>query len=156
VLVLAVTSNVLTTSAYALNEMLRANVPYVQNKVFPPGMKQDARTPRITIKPLTPTEKRVGIGEKYGSYMGLWYLFIYRVDIWDKDPTVVEKVADEVLYAIWKNRGYQPASPKHLDGQFLLLQVAGGSATDLNQGLQLYQRTINVSGRWLSKSQEVF
>jgi hypothetical protein len=35
------------------------------------------------------------------------------------------------------------------NGYFMNLRITGGSATDLNAGMQLYQRTINVGGLWL-------
>jgi hypothetical protein len=136
--------------------MLRANVPLVQNRVYPPGVRVDARDPRITISPLTPNEQRVGIGEGYGLYKGLFYNYLFRVDIWSKDPKVVELVADQVMYAVWKNRGYTPASPRNAQGNFLLLETTGGSVNTLNAGQQLYQRTINISGKWLSKSSELW
>lgn len=146
----------ISTPAYALNEMLRTYVPIVQGRVYPPGVRVDAKDPRITISPLTPTERRVGIGEGYGSYKGLFYNYNFRVDIWSKDPKMVELTADQVMYAIWKHRGYVPASPRDTQGNFLLLEVAGGSANTLNAGQQLYVRTINVNGRWLSKSAETW
>lgn len=153
---MANTSYGLTYATYALNEMLRTNVPKVQNRVYPPDIRQDAKTPRITINAPTPTEKRMGIGEGWNSYKGLFYNYVFRVNIFDKDPKVVEETADQVFYAIWKNRGYVPASPRDTYGEFLLLETAGGSPTGLNVGMQQYQRTINVSGRWLSKSQETW
>ena len=156
VFLLATSSEAISVPAYALNELLRANVSKVQNRVFPPGIQRDARMPRITISPLSPVEKRVGIGERYGSYMGLWYKYVFRVDVWDKDAAQVEDVADQVLYTIWKNRDYVPNSPRNTYGQFVNLETTGGSATDLNKAHQLYQRTINISGLWLSKSSEVF
>ena len=143
--------------AQALNEMLRLYVPSVQKRVFPPGIKQSSQMPRITITPLAPTERRVGIGEGYGSYKGLWYLWTFRVDVWDRDPTQVENSSNEVLYAVWKHREYIPTTAADaLKGQFLLLETKGGSTVSLNQAYQLYQRTINVSGIWLSKSAETW
>jgi len=153
---MAYTSYGLTYPTYALNEMLRTHVPKVQNRVYPPDIKQDARTPRITITALTPTERRTGIGEGWASYKGLFYNYLFRVNIYDKDPKQVEDTADQVFYAVWKNRGYVPASPRNTYGEFVILEVAGGSPTELNVGLQLYQKTINVSGRWLSKASETW
>jgi hypothetical protein len=110
--------------------------------------------PRITVKSLAPTERRIGLGETYGSYKGLWYNYTFIVDIWDRLPKNCDLIADEVNYAVWKHREYVPDTATY--GQFLLLEVKGGSSTDLNVGKQLYQRTINVSGLWLSKSSETW
>jgi hypothetical protein len=137
--------------------MFRLYVTTVQKRVYPPGVKEDALMPRITITPLAPTEKRVGIGEGYGSYKGLWYLWTFRVDVWDRDPTQVETTSNEVFYSIWKHREYVPAvAANAAKGQFLLLEIKGGSPVTFNQGRQLYQRTINVAGLWLSKSAETW
>jgi hypothetical protein len=154
--ILAYDNSAITVPAYALNEMLRLYAPSVQSRVYPPGLKEDARMPRITITALTPREERVGIGERFGSYMGLWYFYTFRVDVWDKDPNQVEKVSNEVMYSIWKNRNYTPASPRDVYGQFVNLEISGGSATAINAAKQLYQRTLNITGRWLSKSQELW
>lgn len=146
----------LTGPTSALNEMLRLNVAAVSKRVYPPGVRRDATYPRITITPLSPTETRVSIGERFGSYQGLWYNYIFRVDVWDKDPSTVESVCDQVFYAIWKNRGYVPVTPANTYGEFLLLEIAGGSTTEVDAPTQLYRRTINVHGKWLSKSTEIF
>ena len=143
--------------AQTLNEMLRLYVPTVQKRVYPPGIKQGATMPRITITPLTPTERRVGIGEGYGSYKGLWLLYTFRVDVWDRNPSQVEETSNEVMYAIWKHRDYVPSAVADAaKGQFLLLEVKGGGTVALNEAYQVYQRTINVSGTWLSKSAETW
>lgn len=154
---MAYSNSAVSLPAQALNEMLRLYVPSAQKRIFPPGIKADAKTPRITITPLAPTEKRVGLGEGYGSYKGLFYLWTFRVDVWDRDPTQVENTSNEVFYAIWKHRNYIPSSVTDAaKGQFLLLEVKGGGSVSLNDALQIYQRTINVSGMWLSKSAEAW
>ena len=153
---MATDNNGLSTPQFALIELLRANVPSVQKRVYPSGERTDSKQPRITTDELTPTEIRTGIGERFGTGMGLFYVYTFRVSIWDKEPNFVKQVADEVMYAIWKNRGYVPASPRNADGEFLLLEINGGSGTTLNAGMGLYQRTINVTGRWLSKSTETW
>ena len=143
--------------AYSLNEMLRANVSSVSNRVFPPGMREDAQTPRITITPLTPTEKRVGIGEGWGSTKGLYYDYIFRVNVWDKDPSRLETVCGEVMHAVWKNRGYIPTDATNAAlGQFINLEVKGGGEITQNAARQLYQRTLNIHGIWISKSVETW
>lgn len=80
---------------------------------------------------------------------------MYKVDIWSKDANQVEKAADEVMRAVWQHRNYS-SSTRSADGQFVNLEIAGGAATAINQAMQMYQRTINVKGKWLSKAQEVF
>lgn len=143
--------------AQTLNEMLRLYVPSVNKRVFPPGIRLGAQGTRITITPLTPTEKRVGLGEGFGSYKGLWLLYTFRVDVWDRDPVQVENTSNEVLYAVWKHRDYVPASVTDAaKGQFFLLEIKGGSSVNLNEALQIYQRTINVAGIWLAKSAETW
>lgn len=112
--------------------------------------------PRITTDELTPTEQRLGIGERLGTGMGLFYNYTFRINIWDKEPNLIRQAADEVLNAIWKNRGYVPLSPRNADGEFLLLEIAGGSGTAPNPARGMYQRTINVTGKWLSKSTEAW
>jgi len=153
---MAYDNNGLSTPQYALIELLRANVPSCQKRVYPSGERTDSKQPRITTDELTPTETRTGIGEHFGTGMGLYYVYQFRVNIWDKEPNQIRQVADEVMYAIWKNRGYVPASPRNADGEFLLLEIKGGSGTAINPGMGLYQRTINVTGRWLSKSTETW
>jgi hypothetical protein len=142
-----------TAPAQALNEMLRANVPLVQKNVFPPPVQQGAIMPRITIKPLTPTEKRRWIGEGYGAPPGRAqvYGYIFRVTVHDRDVKRLQQVADQVMYAVWTHRGYVPtASTLSAVGQFMLLEVKGGSEPKLNEGNQLYEQTINVAGEWYS------
>jgi hypothetical protein len=140
--------------ANALNEMLRANVPSVRNRIYPPGIRQDAATPRINIIPLTPSERRVGIGEHYGSGMGKWLDYNFRVIITDRDPNQVDKIASEVDYAVWSHRNYVPTVSTF--GEFINLETKGGSATELNEGLQAYQRVMNISGVWLSRTTTTF
>jgi hypothetical protein len=136
--------------------MLRLYVPAVANRVYPPGIRRDAQMPRITLQPLTPTEIRTGIGERFGSYQGLYYVYTFRVDVWDKDPNKVETTCDQVLYAVWKHRGYIPTSAYSTYGEFILLEISGGSTTEMDAPTQLYRRTLNVRGRWLSRSTELF
>jgi hypothetical protein len=149
-------NNALSTPQYAIIELLRANVPSVQNRVYPSGDREDAKMPRITTDELTPTEIRTGIGERFGTGMGLFYVYTFRINIWDKEPVQIRQVADEVMNAIWKHRGYVPNSPRNADGEFLLLEINGGSGTTPNGSRGMYQRTINVTGRWLSKSTETW
>lgn len=140
--------------AAALNEMLRANVVSVKSRVYPPGIRQDSATPRINIYPLTPSERRVGIGERYGSGMGKWLDSMFRVVISDRDPNQVDKIASEVDYAVWSHRNYVPTVSTY--GYFLNMELKGGSATELNEGLQLYQRVMNISAVWLSQTATTF
>jgi len=153
---MAYDNNGLSTPQFALIELLRANVPSVQKRVYPSGERVDSKQPRITTDETTPTEIRTGIGERFGTGMGLFYVYTFRINIFDKEPVQIRQVADEVMMCIWKNRGYVPASPRNADGEFLLLEVNGGSGTAINAGLGLYQRTINVQGRWLSRSTETW
>ena len=143
----------ITQPTYALNELLRTYVPAVQKRVYPPGIKRDAQTPRITISPITPSETRVGIGENFGTYKGIYYNCTFRVDIWDIDPNQIETVANQIAYAIWKHRDYTPTTNSSY-GQFILLELNGGSGTEKNIGVGLFRCTMNITGRWLSKSQE--
>lgn len=137
--------------------MLRLYVPTAQKRVYPPGIKQGSLMPRITITPLTPTEKRVGLGEGFGTNKGLWLQYTFRVDIWDSDPTRIETVASEVQYAVWKHREYVPATAADAaKGQFVLLEIRGGGSVALNEGVGVYQRTMNVAGIWLAKSSETW
>jgi hypothetical protein len=134
-------------STYALIELLRANITSVQKRVYPPGIRQDSQMPRITVFQLTPTEIRLGIGERYGSGKGLWRICTFKIDCWDKNPTACEETADRVMRTIWDNRYYKTANVPY--GFFINLETAGGSETILNPGLQIYQKTVNVRGRWL-------
>ena len=153
---MAYDNNAISTPQYAIIELLRANVPSVQKRVYPSGEREDAKMPRITTDELTPTEIRIGIGETLGTGKGLFYVYTFRINIWDKEPNQIRQAAEEVMYAIWKNRGYVPLSPRNADGEFLLLEVNGGSGTVPNPGRGMYQRTINVTGRWLSRSKETW
>ena len=147
----------MTAPVYALNELLRNGVKSVQNRVFPPGIKQSAMMPRITVTPMTPTERRIGIGEGFSAYKGLWLIYTFRVDVWDKNPSQIEKTSDEVMYTIWKHRDFVSSNSANAAmGNFLLLEVKGGGAVTLNQAYQIYQRTLNISGIWLSKSAETW
>ena len=141
-----------TAPAQALNEMLRANVPLVANQVYPPPVQAAAKMPRITIRHLTPTEKRRWLGEKYGaSGTSLVYGYIFRVTIHDRDVKRLQQVADQVMYAVHTHRGYVPVDSATLAaGQFQLLEIKGGSEPKLNEGNQLYEQTINVAGEWYS------
>ena len=138
----------------ALIEMLRLYVPAVNKHVYPPDVQPSATMPRITVNALTPTEQRVAIGEQFGSYKGLFYLYTFRVDVWDRKPGSVETTCDQVMYAIRKHRQYVPASPNNVYGEFLFLETAGGSDTSVDAPRQLYRRTINVHGKWLARAQE--
>ncbi len=131
----------------AMRELLRNNVSLVSKRVYPPGIRQDAQMPRICVSALTPTEQRVGLGERFGKGMGLWRICTFKVDVFDKDPTRCELVADQICNVVWKNRGYTPSVSTF--GYFVNLEVSGGSGTSLNSALQLYQRTINITGRWI-------
>ena len=137
-------------------ELLRANVTYVNKRVYPPDEREDATMPRVTVDAITPSDTPLGLGEGLGSYKGVWLLYTFNINIWDKDPGQIKTVADQVIYCIWKNRSYVPASPRDAHGEFTLLTISGGSPTTENVGKQLYQRTINVTGRWLSKSVETW
>lgn len=150
-------NSAISLPATILNEMLRLYVPLVQNRIYPPGIRVDAQMPRITITPLTPQDGPSWIGENFGAYKGKFLTYTFKVDIWDRDPTQVEAVSNQVDYAIWKHRGYLPASTANKAlGEFLLLRVNGGGAVTENKALQLYQRTMNVTGMWLSKSAETW
>ena len=142
---------------YALNKLLRDNVSLVANRVYPVGVREENRTPRISVSELTPRETFAGIG----ANVPVWKNVAFKIDVWDKDPIMVEKVAEQVEDAVAKNRSYRPASFPVRDEKtgatstvtnseyFMNLRVTGGSATDLNASKQLYQRTINVGGLWL-------
>lgn len=155
---MATDNQAIVMPAFSLNEMLRANVPSVSNRVYPPGTRMDAQMPRIEITSMTPMEQRVGLGEGFGpaANKALFYLYPFRVDVWDRDAKKVEAVSNEVLYAVWKNRNYTPNSPNDTYGQFINLEIRGGSPTQLNAGKQLFQRTLNVYGVWLSKASETW
>jgi len=109
--------------------------------------------PRITITPLTPQDGPSWIGENYGTGKGKFVRWTFKVDVWDRDPSQVEKVSSEVDYAIWSHRGYiSTVAANALLGEFALLKINGGSAVTMNNQYQIYQRTLNITGLWLSKA----
>lgn len=139
-------------SQFALIEMLRANVSIVSKRIYPPsavGILISSQLPRITVGNLTPGEVRTGIGEKWGTGKGRWMMCNFKIDCWSKNPKDCDKTADETLNSIWKNRNYVPSVSTY--GHFVNMVTDGGSATELNESQQLYQKTILVSGRWLEK-----
>jgi hypothetical protein len=86
--------------------------------------------------------------------MGKWLDYNFRVIITDRDPNQVDKIASEVDYAVWSHRNYVPTVSTF--GEFINLETKGGSATELNEGLQAYQRVMNISGVWLSRTTTTF
>jgi hypothetical protein len=153
----AYTNSSISLPATILNEMLRTYVPSVQKRVYPPGIRVDAQMPRITITPLSPQDGPTWLGEGFGGYKGKFMNWTFRVDIWDRDPTQIEKISSEVDYAVWKHRSYVPtAAADAAKGEFALLRINGGGAITMNEKFQLYQRTLNVTGLWLSKSAETW
>ena len=154
---MAINSNLgLTESRSALIEMLKTNIPAVNKHIYPGDVREGAQMPRISVSTLTPTETRVSIGEGFGAYKGLFYNYVFQIKVWDYNPTTVESATDQIFYAVWKNRGYTPLAPNNIYGQFLLLEIAGGSTVEYDAPKNLWRRTINVKGKWLSKSVELF
>lgn len=141
-------TNPIRASTYAMIQLLRDNISLISNRVYPSGLRQDAKLPRITVAQLTPSEKRLGIGEIYSSGKGVWRMCTFKIDCWDRTPTGAEEMGDRVITAIWDNRGYRD-STNIPNGYFVNLEIAGGGITDLNPGMQVYQKTIMVKGRWL-------
>jgi hypothetical protein len=136
---------------YALIEMLRAQIPQVQNRVNHLGSGQlvQAQCPRITVSaPTANSEEQRWIGEHWGiTNRGVMKRYILHIDVWDRNPKVLEQVAANVETAIWKNRGYHPADYTY--GYFVDMEISGGSATGVDAASQLYRRTVSVSALWL-------
>lgn len=89
-------------STSVMNQLLRDNVSLVNNRVFPPGVRQDSTMPRITLSQLTPRETFAGIG----AGIPVWKNVAFKIDVWDKKPEICDKVAEQIEQAIAVNRNY--------------------------------------------------
>ena len=148
-------------SIFVLNKLLRDNVTSVKNRVFPPGIQQNAQTPRISLHSSTPVEKLATIAPAAGgTFQPVWRMINYRIDIFSVEPNDCDTVADEVMDTIASNRYYKVASivlnDRHggkstvaSNGYFSLLRVNGGTETAPVPAYgKMYHRTVNVIGRW--------
>lgn len=103
--------------------------------------------PRITVVCPTPVERLIiGSGNTTAP---TWRQFNAKIDVWDRRPGSVDTVADSVINAVGTKRYNTPTGG---DGNWPMLWVSGGGETVLNDGRQIYQRTIRVSGLFLQTS----
>lgn len=145
--------------SFLMNKLLRDNVALVDKRVFPPGLRENATYPRISLHCITPSETFAGLG----ANVPVWKEVMVRIAIWDKNPVMVERVAEQVEDAIAFNRSYQQPTVTIEDsagnktvansnGYFILLKITGGTETLFNEANNTYYRTINVGGRWMQTS----
>ena len=133
---------------YAVVEILRKEIPRVQNRVYPPGIRNDAQFPRITVSSMSPREKRF-IGEKWKiDEISRITIHPFKIDSWSKNPIECEEIADDIQAAIFRNRGFLPSN--YQKGYIIDCHFIGGSETTLNPALQVFHRSINVEVWWLS------
>lgn len=146
----------------ALIQLLRSssalNTNLVQNRIFPPGIVQNALMPRVTVSAATPQDILASIGVTAAA--PTWKQYQFTIDVWDKDPKRCEQVAAIIEDVIGANRNYAPstimlnnqsavAQSVAANGYFFILKLGGGSATMEVEKNQLYRRSMMVTGRWM-------
>lgn len=114
--------------------------------VFPGTTDQiSSQLPRVTVSLISSPETFAGLGQ--GNNYPTWDFFTVKVDVWDKNPSNVDTIADDVLDALRTNR-----SLAGTNGQWFMMKANVATATTKNEQMQLYQRTINATGRWLQSA----
>lgn len=143
-------------TSFLINKLLRDNVTLVQNRVYPPGLREDAKYPRISVHCITPGETFAGLG----AGIPVWKNIMFRLAIWDENPIMVDRVAEQVEDTIANNRNYRQTtvtitdsfggkSTVNSNGYFCQLKITGGTETLFNSSNNRYYRTINVGGLWM-------
>lgn len=127
-------------------------------RVYPPGITESAVMPRVTVSNPTSSDTLAGLG--ITAAFPVWKNLFCRIDVWDKDPKMVDKVTERIEDVIGSNRNYKPstvvinnqsgqAQSTAASGYFFNVKIAGGTPCTVAVPKQLYQRTILLTGRWL-------
>jgi len=138
----------IVTVEKGIQTLLKAGVTAVGNRVYIPGNTISSMMPRITISMLTPVERYAGLGLA-NSTTPTWREFTVKLDIWSKKMSDCDTVADTLINYLDQNKTYTPTGG---DGFWMMLRLTGGSATVLNEPSQIWNRSVNFSGKFMQTS----
>lgn len=141
----------------AFRSLLASGLDYrgVEDRIYLPGETVSSQLPIIKINLPTPEEKAAALG---ATRAPKWKLSNVNVEIYDKNPAVVDELASRIEDLVADNPNYSvdtvtiDGTVVNTTGRFYLLTGKGGTPNMLLPQKQQYFRSMIYNGQWLQTS----